>query len=106
MGTVPRNNAIVHALRLHTQNSPEGNVPGIGYNPGGGGTASLKVAKQPHLLFGIVRPSIFYYCPLFFRVIDCRAPTKLSTNVIQSLLNGFLNKECHVSNTIEGKYKH
>ena len=28
--------------------------------------------------------------------------TKLSTNVIQSLLNGFLYKECHVADKIEG----
>ena len=79
----------------------------------GGGTASLKVgshcqttapAKLPPLLSGAVCPSVFLYSPLFFRLIYHRPPksnflnTKLSTKVIQSLLNSFLYKECHVSN--------
>ena len=52
-------------------------------------------------------PQYFFYRPLFLRGTYHRTPksnslnTKVFTKVIQSLLNSFLYKECHVSNKIE-----
>ena len=84
----------------------------MGIGPrGGGGTASLQVGTHCQTTapdFRHCPPLNFFYRPLFLGVIDHRPPKlnilnpKLSTNVIQSLLNSCLYKECHVSNKIEG----
>ena len=80
--------------------------------PGGGrGTASLKVGTHCQT----TAPAFWHCLPLNLflppPIFEGHRPppqksnilyTKLSTNVIQSLLNGFLYKEHHVSDRIEG----
>ena len=78
---------------------------------GGGGTASLKVGIHRQTTASAFRhclPLNCFYWLLLLRVIDHRPPnsnvlkTKLSTDVIQNILNRFLYQECHVSNKVQG----